>query len=935
MRLILLALLALPTLALDNSVTVTDTASASGLRPVLISRVFKKGEIANYPRPYVDGVGATTWQSEVKTRWSDGSVQHALVAITYNFDADESIVVDFRNSANPCSSGNQAACEAASLDEAGILAFNSGSWGAQQVFHFADASTGFDKAADARTMVDAADFEYWMRGPVVTVVVARDQTSSRTYDVGASCSANCTAPYSTAQWADDATEKPIHPEFVLSFWTGISAVKVDYLWSIYWFTHLRDQRYTLTLKSDSSASTTEYSYTFTHYARQYFRKTFWDGTAPSGIHIDFNREYLIYSGMFPNVLPMASQVDSGSIAADVAFQDARKDGDFPLSCSYTVSSEKYCGSWLTNDIGTGGAKNYKALFPQWITKWLLSQDEGLYQVVLQNGDAFGAFPHHYRESDAARYFDEADSVGAFGKMLSHYGRGGVYLFKTANVNQVTGDKLVPLTPMKTVWGSGDSFYDRYTDDATELSHRGDYAFIPYLLTGDWYYLQLLIGDAGHILLWNRTTGYSAGTRRPALPVNADQFRGLVWGLRGLAHAMFCIPDDWDEKAIVREGFEANAAAMEGRYGLTVAQSDYGAPCSTSPFSLDTETSAWCWALNMNQFGDGHAGSNPLKIPWMGGGSELEYLNTPPVYYGIRQYQTAGYWGMLLGHLYQLFEGEEVAALRQAEADFLAGMVLDTKNPFVADDYNQPAKIRKTATLTASLTSAADDLDISVDEIPDGLADALPAVVYLDGAADEWVKVCSIESLTINVCAGGRGWWGDTRRSFSSSDTLRFEKNPQTWAEYCTGIVTGCVDTAWGAGTEDSWAGYGESFLAGLAGAIDLKRTTNSTQSVRRAWEVVTQNAPITAASASLKWLYWPTAAITNVRVSGTTLRFTAPDGAACSWAADAASTLDSGETALSAGIRERTVDLSSLEAGQHTIRLTCGTARTAVSVTVD
>jgi hypothetical protein len=73
------------------------------------------------------------------------------------------------------------------------------------------------------------------------------------------------------------------------------------------------------------------------------------------------------------------------------------------------------------------------------------------------------------------------------------------------------------------------------------------------------------------------------------------------------------------------------------------------------------------------------------------------------------------------------------------------------------------------------------------------------------------------------------------------------------------------------------------------------------------------------------WVMAPTPAVTNVRINGTTMLVTAPNGAACGIAYNPASSLDSGDTAIAAGSRARSVDTTG-HTGE-TYRLTCGSAR--------
>src|ERR1035437_3328497 len=64
----------------SDTMTYTDkSGSARTNEPVQFGRIFLKGEIANYPQVLVNGSAVTT-QANVESRWTDGTVKHAIVS---------------------------------------------------------------------------------------------------------------------------------------------------------------------------------------------------------------------------------------------------------------------------------------------------------------------------------------------------------------------------------------------------------------------------------------------------------------------------------------------------------------------------------------------------------------------------------------------------------------------------------------------------------------------------------------------------------------------------------------------------------------------------------------------------------------------------------------------------------------------------------------
>lgn len=184
-RILMLIPFALSALGLDNAVRI-NTPSAVTARPQSVRHHFHRGEIPSgkYPAPYVGGTILSTWQTDQVTRWPDGSVQHAVISWPLTASLGATTAVEFRPSSNACSSGNRAACDSAGLDQSGMLAFNGGTWTASLTATANPQGTSTAQTFDARAAVNAGKWQYWLRGPAVTSVIAGDQTSARSLDFG-------------------------------------------------------------------------------------------------------------------------------------------------------------------------------------------------------------------------------------------------------------------------------------------------------------------------------------------------------------------------------------------------------------------------------------------------------------------------------------------------------------------------------------------------------------------------------------------------------------------------------------------------------------------------------------------------------------------------------------------------------------------------------
>lgn len=186
-----LILLAPAAWSLDNAVRITErTGSAQTNRPFTIAWAFAEDEICDFPQPFTGGTGIAVWQSDNVNRWPAsafcpaGSVKRADISFRATVPANGTLTVDFRNNANPCSSGNRAACDAAGLDQAGMLAFNGAAWGGNLRVTASPQGATTQRDFDPRAVLAAGQWRYRLRGPAATQVIVTDETTARSRDFG-------------------------------------------------------------------------------------------------------------------------------------------------------------------------------------------------------------------------------------------------------------------------------------------------------------------------------------------------------------------------------------------------------------------------------------------------------------------------------------------------------------------------------------------------------------------------------------------------------------------------------------------------------------------------------------------------------------------------------------------------------------------------------
>ncbi len=241
-----------------------------------------------------------------------------------------------------------------------------------------------------------------------------------------------------------------------------------------------------------------------HYHHARWRKVFWTGGDP-GIDVRPGMQDLMASGAIPNYDP-AVLVSEAALADLLArWQGPRIE---PMGTGAALPYMPTTGGRL--DIG---------LLPGWAAMYVLSNDVRAKRVTLGTGDLAGSYSIHYRDKRTGRPVSLLD----YPYMSLLPGQSHTY-------NPATGKyEAFPSC------AAADACTTANTDDR---AHQPSLAYLPYLLTGDHYYLEELQFWAMYNVFWSNPA-YREAARGL---VKTDQLRGSAWALRTLAHAAWITPD---------------------------------------------------------------------------------------------------------------------------------------------------------------------------------------------------------------------------------------------------------------------------------------------------------------------------------------------------------------------------------------------------------
>lgn len=257
----------------------------------------------------------------------------------------------------------------------------------------------------------------------------------------------------------------------------------------------------------------------THFHHARWRNlAWWDAVRAPQVHLKHNTAYLIASKAVSNY--DQSVVPNESSLADYGRQlTAANTGPMKIGP-------------LVSDMGTAGGRSDIGPLPGFSVMYLLSMDKRAKDAMLAAAEGSGTWTIHYR--DETTNFPVRTDTGANKRISLHM-----------NLNHEG-----PLPVPRCANGNWDLCNSPYGADT---AHQPSLAYLPYLVTGDYYFLEEL-----HFwTVWNplgTDPGYSGNG---AGLLRWQQLRGQAWSLRTLGHAAYITPDTHSLKAYFTKQLDNN------------------------------------------------------------------------------------------------------------------------------------------------------------------------------------------------------------------------------------------------------------------------------------------------------------------------------------------------------------------------------------------
>ncbi|MBV8380878.1 MAG: hypothetical protein JO369_08980 [Paucibacter sp.] len=537
----------------QGTITVSNRSETDQVNyPLQLARPFSPREIAAFPQMVIDGAPVPT-QADVKLRYPDGSVKHAILsALIPKLRAHQTLAISFQNQATsnntPLRPADMLAPE---LDfDAFIEAENQ------------DFAKGVVKRISARDMLKAAPScaddvsaqvtalcSYWTKGPISTTVILADHSEARAFDFGFTTSL-----------------RPVRPIFHITFWPGIRRIKVRFIAEVSNPAAMQDEFYDFTLKTGAKAPRTVFTQrNWAHHFATRWTQTFWIGGEPeSNIDIDENLPDLSRTQLVANYDP---QANGGSETFVQAWHRLPHGLGEP-------------GLWMPYMSSTGDRSDI-GHYPGWTVAWLYDGTAAIRDIALRQADLAANWPLQVRENKTNAISDKNKSYVASGRSVSVYTRPTLWLFDSRGtpsstdqisqpvppgfviVNKTSGTEIAANRtlyeliaeqknpPAQSSYAWKDLRYQRFSKSyfdgwSADGAHQPDPFYIPYLLTGDYWYLE-------ELQLWTGAASLSFCVEAPFCRGPAghagiqDQTRGNAWLLRNRVNTAAISPDTSPEK----------------------------------------------------------------------------------------------------------------------------------------------------------------------------------------------------------------------------------------------------------------------------------------------------------------------------------------------------------------------------------------------------
>ena len=297
-------------------------------------------------------------------------------------------------------------------------------------------------------------------------------------------------------------------------------------------------QYTATLTSGSASYTgpalTQYAYTRWH------KVLWWNNDEPQ-VYLQQDTQYIQNSMAVSRYMPLTP---------DEKFLAGLRQNCAPLD---------HCDQ--TKAMANTGAQAAIGPLPRWTSIYIIDPDVRAYNWMLANTDALGAYSIHYR--DAATGWPVSIRKHPNTTIINWTGANAIAAKNDEKGKAYKADLLQNCTNDAVVKKCTPSWYGTGNPNRWDNAHQPAESYVPYMVTGDYYYVSELTFGASHNQIWSNEAyrGFSKGL----IDSSHGQVRGKAWVLREMANAAWLLPDRDPLKAEFKASVENSLNEWNAKY----------------------------------------------------------------------------------------------------------------------------------------------------------------------------------------------------------------------------------------------------------------------------------------------------------------------------------------------------------------------------------
>ncbi|WP_069046307.1 hypothetical protein [Hydrogenophaga sp. RAC07] len=308
--------------------------------------------------------------------------------------------------------------------------------------------------------------------------------------------------YTTVARLKDPVTNVVHPQLTARLHTRLFAdgkkVRTDMVIENAWAYEAAPGNLTYDVKVTHGGNTfVQEPFTHNHHSR--WHKVFWTGPQVSA-KVRHHMPYFMASGAIWNynqkLYEGAATVKESVLSAEAS----------ALAAADTKPMGK---AFITPYFPMTGGRSDIGPVPRWTALYLTTQDQRALDSMLANADAAAGIPVHFRDlaSDQPLDLDRHPCVAlVFGTSCPQ-------------------DALPAMADQQTMW-------------TVDSAHQPSFSYVPYLVTGDAFYLDEVMFWAS----WNMAAVNPGLRGQTAGLIKENQLRGQAWSLRSIGEAARALPD---------------------------------------------------------------------------------------------------------------------------------------------------------------------------------------------------------------------------------------------------------------------------------------------------------------------------------------------------------------------------------------------------------